>query len=99
MVTIGMDRIREESDKVREGYRPVYYVVSDHVGIGLLTSEAAIEWHNFMLNNGVFTKIIDLRDYDWDTNPAGFRLFDTSTSEGQKQFAETAATWHQTTLN
>jgi hypothetical protein len=56
-----------------------------------MTAELAIKWHDYVFDQGVATHIVDLTDYDWQTNPRKLRMADTrSFAELDAHFKESA---------
>lgn len=65
---------KTDNDRISNGEKPRYVVWSEKVGCPFVSAEVAISWHNDLLEQGVETRIFDLTNYDWDTNPLGFRF-------------------------
>lgn len=68
------NNFKVESDRIRNGEKPNYIVIGEHLGCPLMTAETAIEFHNILLQEGTKTSILDVRGYDWDKNPCKFKI-------------------------
>jgi hypothetical protein len=91
--------IQEDNDRVKQGTRPKYLVVSTQLGAPFISAEMAIKWHNITRQKGVDTIIMDLNDYDWDANMLKLKVHDLSTEEGKEDFEKDVADRNQSTIN
>jgi hypothetical protein len=91
--------IKEDNDLVNQGHRPNYIVVSEQIAAPFISADIAIKWHYSLLQSGIKTTIWDLTDYDWDVNPAKFKIHDISTDEGVEDVAKDLAMRNQTVIN
>ncbi len=48
---------------------PRYYVTSGMIGQGFYSATIAKDWVRYMATKGVALAVVNLEDYDWESNP------------------------------